>query len=356
MTIKDKISELIKEPVSRLVEQASGWHVVQREQDIKSTRYSLGVFKEGFDFKAVLYDFKKGKKIKTLHIEDIEGLKLIKSVKEKPIEGFIELGIVRELFDKGIKKDNSYLARKGLTSFNSKNLNVRNVSFRFDKSKIPVKNLLLIPYTNFHSYPFYVGGRLVDKRGKKFSVPGSRMTGSFHPHRLSTRIKNYIIGEGYPECFIAMNLLNEFNVLEAGGCGNVGNILKYLTQDEDNIIYVMAENGSEEVYDRLSDLYPTVRFTYPPDKSHKDFGDYFLEYTAEKTKEAILGYMVEQSGLGYKPLGILNNLHYPVFYSKLINNIVKKSTDSTESIYRLAVDSNPASIHEKKQKNYEGFS
>ena len=230
-------------------------------------------------------------------------------------------------------KDNGYLKKKGIDEFTNHNI----VNF---------KNDLLIPYTNFEIYPEYCGARTIGPEGRKGAIKGSTLKNAFHIHRYNPEITMYILGEGYHECCVAKNLFPEFNVLEVGPCNNVKNILAHLATNADNTIYVLGEHGSEKAYTDAYQTFPTINLTYPPDKSCKDFGDYFVKYGIDKTRESLLGLLTEQKELGYIPLGIEDVR--PVFYSKIINTIVKKSPEERDALFRLCTNA-PWTAHKVKK-------
>ena len=339
--LKLKVQRLLKleDPVENFIPQSTGWYIVQVKNKPLKNRYNLGVKKLGFNYKVFVHDFKESK-THSLLLNKKPDLELVKT--EKPKKTAVEHKEVIELYETGKKQDNGYLKRKKLTGFNKELFNIRLIDYKFPKKTTAMKNLLLIPYTTFELYPTYVAGKLVAKDGSKYSIPKSKFKAAFHAHRYNKHILSYIIGEGYPECCIAANLFGNFNVLEAGPVSNVKNLLLNLTKNKKNVIYVMGEHGSEDMYEPLREAFPTVRVSYPPDKDTKDFGDYFIKAGLNKTKDAILGILLEQKALGYKPLGTENE--QPVFYSKVVNSIIKIKFERVDTVYRLATNE-PENAH-----------
>ena len=309
--------------INQLIPSSSGWYTIQHKGDLGSTRYSLAVKKIGFKYIILLYDRKTEQTIK-IDWKENPKLNLLDN-EDDSIPKDTRLTLIKDLYKNNKFKDNGYLEAKGLLSFDR--FNIVKINYY---SKL---NYLLVPYTNFDIYPDFCGAKLIGPQGQKESIKGSSMKGAFHAHRYKPSIMAYIIGEGYPECCIAANLLPNFNVLEAGGIGNIKNILNLLLLNPENMIYLLGENDSIEQYNTLQTLFPTIKISYPPTKDTKDFGDYYLKVGADKTKEALLGLLLEQGQFGYRPLGIEDAK--PVFYSKLINDIVKQSPDSVDSIFRL---------------------
>ena len=339
--LKEKIQKLLKldDTIDDFILQSTGWYIIQLTNKPLKTRYNLGIKKLGFNYTALIHDFKLAKTY-TLSLNKKPDLNLIKDNKPKQIT--LEHKEVKLLYDTGLKKDNGYLYKKGLTNFNKTLFNIRNIEYTFKNKNKPLKDILLIPYTTFKLFPAFVAGKLVTKDGTKYSIPNSKFKGAFHAHRYDKKVLSYLIGEGYAECCIAANLFGNFNVLEAGSVSNVKNLIEHLIQNKKNLIYIMAEHGSENIYDGLAEAYSTIRVSYPPDTSTKDFGDYYLAKGLDKTKEAILGLALEQKALGYKPLGIEHD--QPVFYSKIVNSIIKMKLERVETVFRLAT-ANPEIAH-----------
>ena len=333
--IKNKL-KLDESERIKLEPQPSGWYIIRKSSNLKHRHYNLGVRKRGFNYVFYIKNFVTGNKTE-FSLTSSYNLKLLDDV---TTESTID---IHDVINNCLKihefKDNGYLQRKKLTDFDITKSNI--ITMDYYKHK----NMLMIPYTSFADYPKYSGAKLIASDGDKRAIKGSRLKNSFHAHRYNKELNAFIIGEGFPECFIAANLLETFNVLEAGGMNNVGNLLTTLIENPNNIIYVLAEHGSENVYDTIIEMYPSVKVTYPPDKDTKDFGDYYIKAGREKTKEALLGLLLEQSTLGYKPLGIEHTI--PVFYSKLIKGIVKIPAEHTDAVYRL-MTKNPYLMHKDK--------
>ena len=336
-----KLNLATDDSVTSLEKLSSGWYLIKRSKDPISRRYNLAVKKYGFNKKVIVYDYNGGKTTTFMWNQPI-ALDLLEE--DDSVEKLVKPMDLSKYLDNNELKDNGYLEAKGLTAFDISAFNIVTINYH---AKM---NRLLIPYTNFDLFPQYVGAKLVGPKGEKSAIRNSVFKKSFHAHRYDKTLKTYIIGEGYPECAVAAVGLTYANVLEAGGVHNVLNLLKYLTQDADNIIYVMAEHGSEEVYSKIQALYPAIKVNYPPTTETKDFGDYFLKEGLSKTKEAILGLLLEQAGLGYKPLGIEGTK--VVFYSKVLNSIVKLNPENTESIYRLS-SLHPWAAHKIAKKDKE---
>ena len=305
--------------------QATGWYWVRLAGAPKNNRYNVGLKKKGFKYILLIYDF--GQEVMIEKYLDFEpDLELTKNLKPKKPSGPME--IVKDMYKDGIKKDNGYLKGKMLHKFDLSRLKVKNVTY------LGQDNLLLVPYTNFNFFPEFIGAKLIKSDGYKFAVRGSALKGSFHPHRFSKDQTSYVLGEGLAECVVASNLLNSFNVLECGGCGNVKTLVEIILKNNmEATIYCLGENDSIDFYEKLKEQYPSIKVCYPPDKETKDFNDYYVKYGIKKTKEAMLGLELKQNSLGYKPLGIENTT--PVFYSKLTNTIVKKDFNQVETVFRL---------------------
>ena len=332
-----KIKEVLdlKDDVHKLLPLSSGWYVIQRTDNKGSRRYNLGVKKQGFHRLILLHDYKT-QTTKSFVWKSKLDLNIVGEDNKPPDTRHT---LAEQYYKTNSFKDNGYLKQKGLLDFN--NHDVVNVNY------MHYLNYLLLPYTNFDIYPALCGAKLIGPEGEKRAIQGSQFKFAFNAHRYNANLTSYIIGEGYPECCIAMNLLPYYNVLEAGGSGNVGNLLNILTQNPDNQIYVLGEYGSEHVYSELADTYPVIKVSYPPDKGCKDFGDYYLKAGANKTKEALLGILLEQNPLGYKPLGLEDTK--PVFYSQILNGIVKLSAENTDSIFRFSTP-NPAVAHKASRR------
>ena len=323
------IEKYISCPVQDIEQQPNTWYRIIKKTDVQSSRYNIGFFQLGFRIKAILHDFKLAKNYVFYIKQSKFNLELSKKVVlDSP---YIKHERTHELFDIGINKDNGYLKKKGLHIFSGEYFNIRCIDYG------TLKNVLLIPYTNFELFPEFCGGRLIKADGDKLSVKGSKLKNAFHAHRYVKDIANFIIGEGFPECCIAASLFTDFNILEAGPAANVGNLVSILSKNINNNIYVLGENDSKTYYTELQDTYANIRVSYPPDTECKDFNDYFIKHDLTLTQEAMLGLLTGEQELGYKPLGIDNT--EIVFYSKVINSIVCTEPSKTENIHRLTTKS-----------------
>ena len=339
-----KLKEVLQlsddDSVKGLSKLPSGFYLVIRTKDPDSRRYNIAANKIGFNYKIIVHDFKSDKTTSfiwkhKLYLDSIEDVKILE--KQKPL-----IDIAAFLDKAKEAKDNGYFKSKGLDVFDINTFNIAIIDY------FNYKDYILVPYTSFDAYPTYIGGKLIGADGSKRAIKGSIFKHAFHAHRYDTSGSSYIIGEGFPECCVAANLIPNFNVLEAGGLANVKNLVKFLYQSEDNTIHVMAERGSEKEYSDLKAEFPKIKMQYPPDKDCKDFGDYFLKYKTQRTKEAILGLLLEQTTLGYKPLGL--ELDKPVFYSKVLNRVVKAYSENIDHIFRLATN-NPWKAHVPSKKH-----
>ena len=341
MNIKKIIEKKLElEHTPDLIKQLNGWYVIRRMESPTSTRFNVCFKKVGFNYHAVIHDFKEGKSTLIILDKKPSGVDLIKT-DIPPSQTPLEHEATANLLKTGIKADNGYLESKDLTGFSVEYAKFRLVKYRGQKQ-------LLVPFTTFQLYPLACGGRLIAPDSSKSSIQGSSFKGAFHAHRYNRECNNFILGEGLAECVLAYHNFSAFNVLEIGSASN---IFKLMPQLKNKIVYVLAENGSEEVYGRVKLQYPKTTVVYPPDKETKDFCDYFQKHGIDKTKISMLGSSIEQSQ-GYKPLGIENA--EPVFYSKIVNEIIKKPAEQTDAIFRLSYH-NPEESHTVPVKDKRAF-
>ncbi len=328
-----KLKEVLQLPegdeILNLVKLSSGWYLIKRKADLKSRRYNLAYKKIGFSQLITIHDWKLNKNYSFNWTPDLNLESTTEALPKKVLN-------FDSFFEKPKIKDTTYLKSKGLHTFDLESYTLTSIG---DK--------LAIPYTSFEAYPMIVGVKLISPDGTKSAIKGSTFKNSFHAHRYSGTNTTFIIGEGLPECCVATSALESFNVLEIGSISNLKNILQTINKISDAVVYVMAEHGSEKIYDQLALEYSNFFFTYPPDKLTKDFGDYYLKYNLEKAKEAILGLLLEQTTLGYKPLGIEGTKS--VFYSKIVNDIIKRNPEEQDIIYRLACR-DPWNAHKATKK------
>jgi len=326
--------------VKSLDRLSSGWYLIKHTGDITSRRYNLAFTKKGFKTHVVIHDFKTGANSTFMWDERVNYEILTEITSDpKPVKAFDNCFESKKAF-----KDNGYFKKKKLLGFDIAAYKLANIDYQSHN------NMIGVPYTNFAVYPSIIGVKLIGANGNKMALPGSLFKEGFHAHRYNPETTSYILGEGFPECCVAKHVITNFNILEVGSVNNMENIIKILCKNSSNIIYVMAEHGSEKIYDTLASKYPSLKVNYTPYKTEKDFGDYYIKAGLEKTKDAILGLLFEQSTLGYKPLGIEGT--GAVFYSKVINDIVKLEPEHFFKVYRL-VTKNPWDAHTVSKKTKE---
>ena len=326
--LKEKLEKIIKEPILGFKELDSGWYIVEREYQPESTRYNVAKIKELTGIKILFHDFKTGKSDSFTVSDNCKELANFTKQREVAQSVVLEHLLTQKLFDAGKRKDNGYLKKKGLEKFDTNKIKIKSIK---DKNG---KNVLLIPYTTFDLFPKFVGGKLITRTGTKFCVKGSKMKGAFHAHHFDKSLTTYFLGEGYAECFTALNLMANVNVLEVGMCSNMEIIIKQLPEDIN--IFVMGENDSRELYEKIDETYDNTKVVYPPDEKCKDFGDFFKKHGAFRTKKALLGSEFNQNSELYKPLGIQNNK--PLVYSKVLNDVIEINPNNLDDTLRFCFD------------------
>lgn len=327
MGIIKELEKRIGESIDGFRPQSSGWYIITRTNQPESSRFQVACKETLEGYKIFLHDFKGiNDTIKFDYASDKKPFKkTIKSTAKLNKVDLIHKEVIK-LYKSSNKKDNGYLKGKGLWKFSPDKFKTKVVEY--DNSR----NLLMVFYTTFDLYPKPVGAKLINSKGGKFSVKGSTMSGAFHPHKYSESNTMYILGEGYAECCVASNLIDNANVLEYGSCNNAIHIINQL--DKEANIYVMGENDSKEFYDELAKKYTNIKVTYPPDKDCKDFGDYFQKQKDfNSVREAILGGTIGQEGQNYKPLGMFDI--NPMVYSKVLNNVVKLNLNNLDDVLRV---------------------
>lgn len=291
-----KILEAYFKTDVKLVKESDNAYTVVRHDNPESTRYALLVNSNGT---AVIHDRKE---VRTKLVDSVRGLPDYKANPKRSLRGTLE-----PLFKKGTKTNHPYL--EGLHDL------------MLEKSAYTVVNDTIVAfYTNYIEYPSFLGAKTYpDKLCKK----GSIMKGSYCVHSYSEHHKQWAIGEGLKECVVAAYVLEDYNVIEAGGLGNIQNILKALPNEHTKLL--LGENDSIEAYKKLVTLVINTSVVYPIAK-HKDFADQFkAEKCLDTIKSTLQGQDIRQETTIYKALGVRGGSFY-IYIAR--ENIVYECNDS----------------------------